>query len=82
MSVDPLAGLSAAWSSARTDFNAQALRRAGEATSANRLVEASLASMVESNGRPAAKSAEPAPSPSSRPPPPPPGQGLAVDKLA
>ena len=82
MSVDPLAGLSAAWSSGRTDFNAQALRRAGEASSANRLVEASLASMVENNARPAAKASAPAPAPSSGPPPPPPGQGLAVDKLA
>lgn len=79
MSVDPLAGLAAAWSSARTDFNAQALRRAAEATSANRLVEASLASMVDGNSRPAVASPEPS---SASPPPPPPGQGLAVDKRA
>jgi hypothetical protein len=82
MSVDPLAGLAAAWSSARTDFNAQALRRAGEATSANRLVEASLASMVATNARPAASAPPPAPAPSASPPPPPPGQGLSVDKRA
>lgn len=78
MSLDATAGLSAAWSAGRTDFNAQALRRAAEASAANRLVEASLAMVTETNQRPAAAAPEPAPAPS----PPPPGQGLVVDRLA
>ncbi|MGP9822493.1 hypothetical protein ACTZWW_20905 [Salinarimonas sp. NSM] len=75
MSIDPTAGLSAAWSSSRTDFAMQALKRAGETASANRLVEASLASMEQAN-------AEPAASPPPEPAPPPPGQGRWVDTQA
>lgn len=82
MSVDAASGLAAALSSARSDFNAQALKRAGETASANRLVEASLAAMVESNARPAASAPEPAPAASASAPPPPPGQGLVVDRRA
>lgn len=78
MSLDATAGLSAAWSSVRTDFNAQTLRRAAEASAANRLAEASLAMVTEANQRPAAAASEPAPSPAA----PPPGQGRMVDRLA
>ncbi|GGK24969.1 hypothetical protein [Salinarimonas ramus] len=75
MSIDATAGLSAAWSSSRTDFAMQALKRAGETADANRLVEASLATMQEAN-------AEPAAAPPREPAPPPPGQGRYVDTMA
>ncbi|MGJ3264007.1 MAG: hypothetical protein ACFE0R_12310 [Salinarimonas sp.] len=76
MSIDATAGLSAAWSSSRTDSATTALKRAAETASANRLVEASLASMAETNAQAAAAPpSEPAPPQA----PPPPGQGRYVD---
>lgn len=75
-SIDAASFLGAAWSSGRSDPNAEAIQRASQTANANRLLVETLAAMPEPTA-----SAPPPEAPRS-PPPAPPGQGRYVDVSA